>query len=118
MSGKHDVTFPYEMTVPLVADIKSQMPTAMCDISPMNVAANVLMNPVPPFDDLEVRRALAMALDRKGFIDILARDRLGNLVGREGERRADLAGVDRNRIQVDGGVPLELPVEDRCVGRP
>ena len=37
----------------------------------MNVAANVLMNPVPPFDDLEVRRAVAMTLDRQSFIDIL-----------------------------------------------
>jgi peptide/nickel transport system substrate-binding protein len=37
----------------------------------MNVAANVLMNPVPPFDDTEVRRAVAMTLDRKEFIDIL-----------------------------------------------
>ena len=71
VSGKFDMTFPYEITVPLVSDVKSQMPTAICDISPMNVAANVLMNPVPPFDDLEVRRAVAMTLDRKAFVDIL-----------------------------------------------
>lgn len=62
MSGKHDVTFPYEITVSLVADVKSQIPSAMCDISPMNVAANLLMNPVPPFDDLKVRRAIAMSI--------------------------------------------------------
>jgi peptide/nickel transport system substrate-binding protein len=71
VAGKFDMIFPYELTVPLVADVKSQMPEAICDISPMNVAANVLMNPVPPFDDLDVRRAVAMTLDRKSFIDIL-----------------------------------------------
>ena len=71
VAGKFDMIFPYELTVPLVADLKSQMPEAICDISPMNVAANVLMNPVPPFDDLNVRRAVAMTIDRKSFIDIL-----------------------------------------------
>ena len=71
VSGSFDMFFPYELTVPLVADVKSQMPDAVCDISPMNVAANILMNPVPPFDNLDVRRAVAMALDRKAFVDIL-----------------------------------------------
>jgi peptide/nickel transport system substrate-binding protein len=71
VAGKFDMIFPYELTVPLVADVKNQMPDAICDISPMNVAANILMNPAPPFDDLEVRRAVAMTLDRKSFIDIL-----------------------------------------------
>jgi len=71
VSGKFDVTFPYEITVPLVDDVKKQMPQAICDISPMNVAANLLMNPVPPFDDLEMRRAVAMTIDRKAFVDIL-----------------------------------------------
>jgi peptide/nickel transport system substrate-binding protein len=71
VSGKFDVTFPYEITVPLVKDVQNQMPSAICDISPMNVAANLLMNPVPPFDDLEMRRAVAMTIDRKAFVDIL-----------------------------------------------
>jgi peptide/nickel transport system substrate-binding protein len=70
-AGKFDMIFPYELTVPLVSDVKQQMPEAICDISPTNVAANVLMNPVPPFDNLEIRRAVAMALDRKSFVDIL-----------------------------------------------
>jgi len=69
-AGQFDLFFPYELTVPLVADLKKQMPDAICDISPMNVAANVLMNPVPPFDDIDIRRAVAMTLDRKAFIDI------------------------------------------------
>ena len=75
VAGNFDMIFPYELTVPLVTDVKSQVPTALCDISPMNVAANILMNPVPPFDNLDVRRAVAMALDRKSFVDILTQGR-------------------------------------------
>jgi len=75
VAGNFDMIFPYELTVPLVADVKTQVPTAICDISPMNVAANILMNPVPPFDKVEVRRAVAMALDRKSFVDILTQGR-------------------------------------------
>jgi peptide/nickel transport system substrate-binding protein len=70
-SGKFDMIFPFEVTVPLVGDIKANRPDAICETAPMNVAANVLMNPNPPFDDIEVRRAVAMTLDRKAFRDIM-----------------------------------------------
>ncbi|HTG22352.1 MAG TPA: ABC transporter substrate-binding protein, partial [Reyranella sp.] len=93
---KFDVTFPYELTVPLVGDVKSQMPSAICDISPMNVAANVLMNPVPPFDDLEVRRAVAMTLDRKSFVDILT------------QGQGDVGGAMQPLPEGRWGLPAEM----------
>ena len=33
VAGKFDMIFPYEITVPLVSDVKSQMPTARCATS-------------------------------------------------------------------------------------
>ena len=32
IAGKFDMTFPYEVTVPLLKDIKSQAPKAICEI--------------------------------------------------------------------------------------
>ena len=73
IAGKFDMTFPFEVTVPLLRDVKSQAPQAICELVPANASANLIINrDAQPFDDPEMRRALALALDRKAFIDILA----------------------------------------------
>src|SRR6202047_5104814 len=72
IAGKFDLTFPFEVTVPLLRDVKSQAPQAICELVPANASANLIVNrDAPPFDNPEMRRALALALDRKAFIDIL-----------------------------------------------
>jgi peptide/nickel transport system substrate-binding protein len=73
IAGKFDLTFPYEVTVPLMKDVKSQAPQAVCDLVSANASTNLLVNrEAPPFDNPDLRRALALALDRRSFIDILA----------------------------------------------
>jgi peptide/nickel transport system substrate-binding protein len=73
VAGKFDMTFPTEVTIPLLKDVKSQDPEAICDTEPMNVNTNLIVNrDKPPFDKAELRKAMALALDRKAFVDILA----------------------------------------------
>ena len=67
---RHDVRS--DVTFPLLKDVKAQKPDAVCEARPTNVTTNILINrDAPPFDKPELRRALALALDRKPFIDIL-----------------------------------------------
>jgi peptide/nickel transport system substrate-binding protein len=70
-AGQFDLTFPYEITIAMLKDLRGQMPQAVCEITPMNVSMNLSITRKPPFDKTEVRRAIAMSLDRKAFIDIL-----------------------------------------------
>jgi len=71
VAGKLDMTFPYEVTTAMVKDLKSQLPDAMCQSGPLNVAPNMLINQVPPFDNPVLRRAMALTLDRQAFTEIL-----------------------------------------------
>src|ERR1700719_2684849 len=71
LAGQFDLTFPYEVTIPMLKDVHSQMPEAICEVTPENVAPNLLIPRKPPFDNVELRRAIAMTIDHKAFIDIL-----------------------------------------------
>ena len=73
VSGKIDMTFPYEVTVPLLKDITAQAPQAICELRPRGVASTLIVNrDAPPFDKPELRRATALTIDRKSFIDVLS----------------------------------------------
>src|SRR5713226_7225950 len=73
IAGKFDMTFPFQVTIPLLRDIKSQAPRAICELRPTNARSTLLVNHgAPLFDNPDLRRAMALSLDRKGFIDILS----------------------------------------------
>ena len=73
VSNAVDMTFPYDLSVSLLKDVRSQVPEAICEMVPSGgVNRHLIINrTVPPFDNPELRRAMALSLDRKAFIDIL-----------------------------------------------
>src|SRR5207302_308560 len=72
VSGKFDAAFPYSLTVPLLKDVKSQMPGAICEMGPVGVNRTMIINrDKPPFDNPDLRQAMALSLDRQAFIDII-----------------------------------------------
>ncbi len=80
VAGKFDTTFG-GLTPTLTRDIVSQMPQAICELNPTNVSRNLIINPdAAPFTNPEMRRAMALSLDRQAFLDILTEGK-GNLGG-------------------------------------
>jgi len=71
-TGDFDITFPSDVTVPLMKDIKARAPNAICQITPAGTQVNLMVNRVnPPFDNPDIRKAMSLALDRKPFNTIL-----------------------------------------------
>jgi peptide/nickel transport system substrate-binding protein len=97
IAGKFDLTFPFGLTVPLMKDIQKEAPQAVCELQPANQSTNLIVNrDAPPFDNSEIRRAMALALDRKSFIQILA------------EGHGDIGGAMQPPPQGVWGLPAEI----------
>jgi peptide/nickel transport system substrate-binding protein len=72
VAGRFDLTSPYGVTIPTLKDITSQAPQAICEVTATNVNRTLIINPSrPPFDNPDLRRAMALSLDRQAFVDII-----------------------------------------------
>jgi peptide/nickel transport system substrate-binding protein len=71
-TGEYDITFPSDISIPLMKDMKAQAPKAICETITTGTLVNLMVNRVnPPFDNPEIRKAMSLALDRKAFNSIL-----------------------------------------------
>src|SRR5262245_60083797 len=97
VTKEFDLTFVADITVPLIADVKARAPAAICELAPTGVSTTLLVNnKKPPFDNVKMRLAMALALDRQGMIDILT---LG---------KAKLSGVMMAPPEGQWGMPMEM----------
>src|SRR5215216_2963010 len=72
VAGNYDMTWPYNLTPALLRDVKGQSPNAVCEQRATGGTANLLLNrDKPPFDNPDLRKALALTIDRKAFVDIM-----------------------------------------------
>ena len=96
-AGKFDMTFPHILQLPLLKDLKTQMPQAICELAPSGINRNLLVNrDKPPFDNSDLRRAMALSMDRRAFIDILS------------EGKGDVGGVMQPLPEGLWGMPPEI----------
>ncbi|WP_375775458.1 ABC transporter substrate-binding protein [Bradyrhizobium sp. ma5] len=96
-TGDYDITFPSDVSIPLMKDVKARAPNAICEMTSTNLQINLLVNRVnPPFDNPEIRKAMSLALDRQAFNSILF----------EGTGR--LGGAMQAKPEGEWGMPPEI----------
>jgi peptide/nickel transport system substrate-binding protein len=80
-----------------VKDVRSQAPDAICEVLPGGISRNLIVNrDAPPFDSADMRRAMALSLNRKTFIDIIS------------EGQGDIGGVMEPLPEGIWGMPQEV----------
>jgi peptide/nickel transport system substrate-binding protein len=96
-ANEFDVTFVGDVTVPLMGDVMARSPKATCQLVPTGVSTNLLVNRnKPPFDKEQLRRAMTLALDRQGMIDIVSGG------------KASIAGAMMPQPEGAWGMPKEM----------
>jgi len=96
-TGDFDITFPSDVSVPLMKDMKARAPNAICEMTTTGTLINLLVNRVnPPFDNPDIRRAMSLALDRQAFNSILM------------EGTARMGGAMLAKPEGEWGMPPEM----------
>jgi peptide/nickel transport system substrate-binding protein len=73
------------------------MPQAICELTPGGINRNLMINrDKPPFDNPDLRRAMALSMDRQAFIDIIS------------EGKGDIGGVMQPPPAGLWGMPPDL----------
>ncbi len=107
-AGKYDLTFAGTVTIPLMKEVKSQVPDAVCELPQGSVSFNLIVNrDVPPFDNADLRRAMTLSLDRKAFIDILTEGQ-GSIGGVLQPPPAGSWGMPRDVLETLSGYDPDL----------
>lgn len=100
VAGEFDLTFDSDVSIPLMKDVASGAPKAVCGLRPTGVSINLIVNrDSAPFNDAKIRSAMGLALDRKAYIDILT------------EGKADIGGAMLPPPIGRWGMPPEVAAE-------
>jgi peptide/nickel transport system substrate-binding protein len=84
------------------------MPLALCEMGPVGLNRNLIVNrEKPPFDNADLRRAMALSLDRKAFIDILTEGE-GDIGGVMQPPPAGLWGMPPEMLQTLAGYGVDI----------
>ena len=138
-AGRLDVSFPTEMTKIMAEQVKQATPSIVITMTPNSGSDNVVINHKrPPFDNILVRRAINMALDRRAWAEGLRHGgasissalpprpsglwglSLSDLAGLPGYRDATRDKADARRLLAEAGFgpgkPLRMELRDADVG--
>jgi len=72
VAGRFDMTFPGDVSMTQLRDVKRRSARAVCETTAANNYTNLMLNrDAAPFDNPDIRHALLFAIDRQAFVESL-----------------------------------------------